>query len=671
MAVKITQKYELFKDVDGDPLENGYIYIGTTGLNPETSPITVYFDEALTLPASQPLRTSGGYIQNAGTPANIYVDTDYSIIVRNKNETLIYASLSNNAEAGLSSSVDTIGDLIGLDEATTTEELEVYGYHAKGDGAGGLFIWDSTASKPNANGGTIIDPSVSLANQGTGVGTGCWIRQYSGAINIKWFGAKGDTVLTGRNVFVSGTDNTDIINNIIDDLGSPLEAISIFIPKGIYLISGSITNKSSSSALNLVSFVGEEGSGIDFITSATSKKYPSTLYKNTAGNMFSWNINPDGSAVEAHGRPITLKHLSLASDEASTGVYAINGYWMGSSLIQNINIAFFDYGIKMDGSTDHLTDDYVDGLTLNNINIVGIKKEGIRIRGADYSNISRIFMGEFEDTAYLGLGLISAFGTQVDNLLINDMDYQGGSTIPTILDVASTVTISYCKALKFNGAHFERNVNSIFNIRFSTTISASNIYSFRTYSSLFRINECSKCELQYGDMKEYAPLPFTGNDYAIYGSSAVSFDLLFFQNRIVDTSDVDQTPVVYVPDGGTYKIKTTADVIPELCKIAYDGTGDGSAGSGVIVTDQGTGGLSIDASDVTVTSVGEVQIRGAYNGKPYGVSLMNSGGSPVSYIPKLNNTGFLSIYMIAISDGSTLTNKTTAFNFSLSFALLK
>jgi len=219
MAVKITQKYELFKDVDGDPLENGYIYIGTTGLNPETSPITVYFDEALTLPAPQPLRTSGGYIQNAGTPANIYVDTDYSIIVRNKNLTLIYTSLSNNAEAGLASSVDTIGDLIGLDEATTIEELEVYGYYAKGDGAGGLFIWDSTTIKANANAGTIIDPSVSLANQGTGVGTGCWIKQYSGIVNIKWFGAVGDGTTNDTDSFVKAVNEG-----------------SIFIPKGDYVI---------------------------------------------------------------------------------------------------------------------------------------------------------------------------------------------------------------------------------------------------------------------------------------------------------------------------------------------------------------------------------------------------------------------------------------------------
>jgi len=228
MSVKITQKYELFKDVDGDPLENGYIYIGTIGLNPETSPITVYFDEALTLPASQPLRTSGGYIQNAGTPANVYVDTDYSITVRNKNLTLIYTSLSNNAEVGLASSVDTIGDLIGLDEATTTEELEVYGYHTKGDSAGGLFIWDSTASKSNANGGTIIDPSVSLANQGTGTGSGCWIRQHSGAINVKWFGAKGDGI----------TNDSANIQRAVDyfiSLCSNVPSV-LFFPASKYLI---------------------------------------------------------------------------------------------------------------------------------------------------------------------------------------------------------------------------------------------------------------------------------------------------------------------------------------------------------------------------------------------------------------------------------------------------
>jgi len=237
MAVKITQKYELFKDVDGDPLENGYIYIGTIGLNPEVSPITVYFDEALTLPATQPLRTSGGYIQNAGTPANIYVDTDYSITVRNKNETLIYTSLSNNAETELTSSADTIGDLIGLDEATTTEELEVYGYYTKGDSEGDLFVWDSTASKPDANAGTIIDPSVSLANQGTGIGTGCWIRQYSGDVNVKWFGTKGDGATDDSSFIQSAinyADSTGLDKVILDSIH--LIDATIIVPVGMNLI---------------------------------------------------------------------------------------------------------------------------------------------------------------------------------------------------------------------------------------------------------------------------------------------------------------------------------------------------------------------------------------------------------------------------------------------------
>jgi len=218
MAVKITQKYELFKDVDGDPLENGYIYIGTTGLNPEVSPITVYFDEALTLPASQPLRSSGGYIQNAGTPTNIYVDTDYSITVRNKNESLIYTSLSNNAEAGLASSIDTVGDLIGLDEETTTGELDVYGYYTSGDSAGGLFVWDSTTSKADANAGTIIDPSVPLANQGTGIGTGCWIRQYDGDIKLEYFGIVSPSYVKDNKWIWDDTVNKNTANlgTIID-----------------------------------------------------------------------------------------------------------------------------------------------------------------------------------------------------------------------------------------------------------------------------------------------------------------------------------------------------------------------------------------------------------------------------------------------------------------------
>lgn len=51
------------------------------------------------------------------------------------------------------------------------------------DGGGGPFKWDSSSSASD-NGGTIIAPDAG--------GTGRWRRIYSGALNVKWFGAKGD-----------------------------------------------------------------------------------------------------------------------------------------------------------------------------------------------------------------------------------------------------------------------------------------------------------------------------------------------------------------------------------------------------------------------------------------------------------------------------------------------
>jgi len=76
-----------------------------------------------------------------------------------------------------------------IDELKTISNLEAVnalGYYTKGDGGGGTFYWDSTSTETD-NGGTII--------QATGVTTGRWKRVYSGgAVNVKWFGAKGDGI---------------------------------------------------------------------------------------------------------------------------------------------------------------------------------------------------------------------------------------------------------------------------------------------------------------------------------------------------------------------------------------------------------------------------------------------------------------------------------------------
>lgn len=95
-AVSIQSPYPAFADIDGQPLEDGYIWIGVAGLTPIGNPVNVYWDAAKTLPASQPIRTLDGYPSNSGTPARFYVGSDYSIQVLDSKGSVVYTSLNDN-----------------------------------------------------------------------------------------------------------------------------------------------------------------------------------------------------------------------------------------------------------------------------------------------------------------------------------------------------------------------------------------------------------------------------------------------------------------------------------------------------------------------------------------------------------------------------------------------
>lgn len=94
MQVEINPPFEVFTDVDGNPLEDGYIFIGLPSVDPESNPASVFFDSALSVPAAQPIRTKGGYPSNAGAPSRLYVGIpSYSFRLKNKNSFTIYSDL--------------------------------------------------------------------------------------------------------------------------------------------------------------------------------------------------------------------------------------------------------------------------------------------------------------------------------------------------------------------------------------------------------------------------------------------------------------------------------------------------------------------------------------------------------------------------------------------------
>ena len=136
------------------------------------------------------------------------VQVDGEIVVEAGGEVFIPAgaTLSKTTEV-----VKTIADLRSI----KNNNVEVLGYYTTGDGGGGLFYWDDTSTEDD-NGGTII--------QATGVTTGRWKRVFSGSLNVKWFGAKGDNI----------QDDTVYINKALS-LGG-----GISFPKSIYKVTNSL-----------------------------------------------------------------------------------------------------------------------------------------------------------------------------------------------------------------------------------------------------------------------------------------------------------------------------------------------------------------------------------------------------------------------------------------------
>jgi len=109
-ALLVPAPYPTFADTDGQPLDNGYIWIGVANLSPQVNPIPVYFDEALTIPAVQPIRTSGGYPVYQGTPARLYVESNFSIQVLDSKGSVIYTLLSESVgSAGVFTSLTVSG----------------------------------------------------------------------------------------------------------------------------------------------------------------------------------------------------------------------------------------------------------------------------------------------------------------------------------------------------------------------------------------------------------------------------------------------------------------------------------------------------------------------------------------------------------------------------------
>ena len=123
--------YTAIADIDGSPLDAGFLFFGEFGKNPETHPIPVYWDADFAVPAAQPIRTRNGYPVRNGSPCKIYLkQAEHSLVVKNKNLSAILVEMNNK---GISSSLLVRPDgntvetsLVEIDAALGTKASSEY-----------------------------------------------------------------------------------------------------------------------------------------------------------------------------------------------------------------------------------------------------------------------------------------------------------------------------------------------------------------------------------------------------------------------------------------------------------------------------------------------------------------------------------------------------------------
>lgn len=201
----VRNPYATILNLSGSGLNDGDVYIGVAGMDPQTSPQAVYWDAAMTIPATQPLETSGGYIWRAGSPAKAYLANPYSIRVRDR----FGAQVFYEPSVPLTPENIAISDVSGLQAALDAIPNTWYGaINSAGSLADGVGILSS--SKVGTGQYSIIlsqnahptKRSVQVALQSN---TGTWVVAFAAANAITVITKDDAAVNADRSFFITVT----------------------------------------------------------------------------------------------------------------------------------------------------------------------------------------------------------------------------------------------------------------------------------------------------------------------------------------------------------------------------------------------------------------------------------------------------------------------------------
>ena len=251
-------------------------------------------------------------------------------------------------------------------------------YYLKGhttEGSGfGVFrgVTGAVAGTYVDNNGTIIVPT-------GGDGSAAFLREYSDAVNIKWFGAAGDSV----------TDDTTAIQACIDSIGS-LGGV-VYIPCGTYKTTSSITISNHG-----ITVLGEGVSSKILITNQTSNIF--TVEKSGGSteirNIIFRDFSVMSTSVKSSGAAFACTKISRSSWENVFIGAQEDVTVYGNTLYSGITLNQFDY-CRIDGGIIYTTQIGVscngDSLSLFGAQLV--LTGGLRILNQTAVNGSGVLVG--------------------------------------------------------------------------------------------------------------------------------------------------------------------------------------------------------------------------------------------------------------------------------------
>jgi hypothetical protein len=197
----------------------------------------------------------------------------------------------------------------------------------KDNNRGGVFIYDGAQSGVN-NGGTIFNG---------------WVRQYDGAVNVKWFGAVDEGILPSN----TGAQNKTAIDAALASLGDNV----LYFPAGTYVTDGyhNIVNKRI------------KGDGNTSIIQLSGTNTYDVLFKNNPDNL------SEAGGWGSGGSGIYLKDIKLKGnwDGASDQVTITPPSGNGNGIV---GLRYADYNIDTNKAVLQLissTRVYMDGVGIS------------------------------------------------------------------------------------------------------------------------------------------------------------------------------------------------------------------------------------------------------------------------------------------------------------------